>query len=239
MDKSVSLMGGSSAAQQRNRLIIGGIIGVAIVAALAFILISSNRVSLTSSADLNNVPVTRTSDGAFVLGNPEAPVTIVEFADFTCPHCQDYEGTVDRFISEFVVTGKAKFEYRMLRSTRNPYGDFAAQIAECSETLKPGSFFIVHQRLFELTSAGLYDNLGQDIAERIDIPYANLLECTTEATQFVTDSNLGAESGVQGTPAVMVRYGDGPLQWVTLDGVTYNRGGLAFDTLSRVVNQAQ
>lgn len=238
MQKSVSLSG-SSPDQQRNRIIIGAIIGVAIIAAIAFILISSNRVSLSSTADLSTIPTSRAADGGFVLGDPNAPVTIVEFADFTCPHCQDYAGTIDRFISEFVVTGKAKFEYRMLRSTRNPYGDFAAQIAECSETLKPGSFFIVHNRLFELTSAGLYDNLGPDIAEHIGIPYGDLLQCTTEATQFVTDSNLGAESGVQGTPAVMVRYGDGPLQWVTIDGTTYNRGGLAFDTISKVVNQAQ
>src|SRR5215207_4842489 len=32
----------------------------------------------------------RLSDGGFIIGDPDAPITIVEFADWACPHCQDY-----------------------------------------------------------------------------------------------------------------------------------------------------
>jgi hypothetical protein len=44
---------------------------------------------------------------------------------------------------------------------------------------------------------------------------------------------------VQGTPAIMVRFSDGPLQWITMGGQTYNRGGLAYETLAALVNQSQ
>ena len=56
-----------------------------------------------------DIPQSRTEDGAFVLGDPDAPVTIVEFADFMCPHCQAYQTTVNRFIEQYVATGQAKF----------------------------------------------------------------------------------------------------------------------------------
>lgn len=241
MDKTAAAPKGAqgSASQQRNMLFIGALIGVAVVAAAAFIFLSSNRVDLSADIDFSALQQSRQDDGGFVLGNPNAPVTVVEFADFTCPHCQDYHSTTKRFIQEFVVTGKARFEYRMLRSTRNPYGDFVAQIAECSETLKPGSFWTTHDRLFELTSAGLYENIGQDIANQIGVSYSELLQCTAEARQFITDSNLGTNAGVQGTPAIMVRFNNGPLQWVTMNGQTFNRGGVAYETLAALVNQSQ
>ena len=55
----------------------------------------------------------RTDDGGFVLGNPEAPVKIIEFSDFLCASCQNYEPVISSFIREFVVSGQAQFEYRI------------------------------------------------------------------------------------------------------------------------------
>src|SRR6188474_1184283 len=52
-----------------------------------------------------DIPFSRTEDGAPVLGNPDAPITIIEFADFACPFCQRYEPTMQEFIQEYVATG--------------------------------------------------------------------------------------------------------------------------------------
>jgi len=68
--------------------------------------------------------------GDIVVGKPEAPVTIIEYASLTCPHCAAFQiNTLPDFKKEYVDTGKVKIVYR----------DFpldgialrAAQIARC------------------------------------------------------------------------------------------------------------
>jgi protein-disulfide isomerase len=54
-----------------------------------------------------HIPFSHTDDGAPVLGNPDAPITIIEFADFACPYCQRYEPTMQVFIDTYVATGRA------------------------------------------------------------------------------------------------------------------------------------
>jgi protein-disulfide isomerase len=48
-----------------------------------------------------------------VLGNPDAPVTVIEYASPTCPHCATFHNTVyEPFKTEYVDTGKVKFILR-------------------------------------------------------------------------------------------------------------------------------
>jgi len=222
--------------QQRYLAVVVIVVAVAAIAAIAVILTSSNTTAAVR--DYSNIPQSRTEDGAFVLGNPDAPVTIVEFADFTCPHCQEYSESIHRFIDEFVVTGKAKFEYRMFPIVHPQYAPFTAQLAECAAELSPGSFWNAHDLIFQLSSAGRYDAMGRLVAERFDLEYSDLLDCAGSAQQYTTDMNLGREVGVQGTPAVMVRYGDGPLQWMSSNGQPM-RGGVAYSVISEVVTSIQ
>ena len=49
---------------------------------------------------------------------------------------------------------------------------------------------------------------------------------------------MGQQAGVTGTPAIMIRYKDGPLQWITIGGQTLNRGGVPYSTLAQVVQAA-
>ena len=39
----------------------------------------------------SGVPMSRTADGAFVLGDPSAGIKLIEFADFLCTSCQNYQ----------------------------------------------------------------------------------------------------------------------------------------------------
>src|SRR5258706_11399400 len=50
---------------------------------------------------------------AHVLGNPEAPITIIEYASLTCPHCAEFDKSVLPQIKQtYIDTGKAKLVYR-------------------------------------------------------------------------------------------------------------------------------
>ena len=52
-------------------------------------------------------------DEDFVIGNSEAPITIIEYASMSCSHCADFHNnTLDDLKSEYIDTGKVKFVFR-------------------------------------------------------------------------------------------------------------------------------
>lgn len=219
--------------QRQQLIVISSIVGVAII--LAIVLIAVNNQSSASSIDFAEIPQSRTDDGAFVLGNPDAPVTIVEFADFACPHCQQYRQTVDQFIREHVATGNAKFEFRFFPTTGGQRTTFAGQVAQCAEEQQEGSFWKAYEIFYELATTGQYgDQMGRVVAERLGLDYSQILNCTSDANQPATDLALGRRLGVTGTPAVMVRYGNADPTYISLGGRTYNSGGVPYDVLAQV-----
>ncbi len=227
--------------QQRNMLIIGAIIAAAAVVAMLAIVISSNNVVSGRAEGYDSLPQSRTSDGAFVLGNPDAPITIIEFADFACPHCQDYAPTMHQLIDEFVVTGKAKLEYRMFISGADPtYGPYVAQLAECAEDMKPGSFWQAHDTLFELGSRARFNSTtASTLADRLGLQYSALLSCAEKADQYTNDVRVGDSLGVASTPTIMYRIDDGRPQFVNADGRVWDRGPVPYEILGALISTAQ
>ncbi len=52
-------------------------------------------------------------DSDFVLGSPEAPITIIEYASMSCSHCADFHNdTLESLKTEYIDTGKVKFVFR-------------------------------------------------------------------------------------------------------------------------------
>jgi len=227
--------------QQRTLLIIGVIAVIAVIVAIIAIVISNNSIPTASNMTYAEVPKNRTPDGGFVIGNPDAPVTIVEFADFACPHCQAYSSDIAKFVHEYVFTGKAKFEYRMFISAADPtYGPYTAQLAECTDTIKPGTFWQAHDILFELGSRGRFnETTARTLAERVDVNYSELLGCAQDAEQFTKDVQFGSSMGVQSTPTIMVRKGNTDPQFIRSGGQTWDRGPVPYELLVAVVEGNQ
>ena len=63
-----------------------------------------------------------TAEGGYLMGNPEAPMRLVEYGSIACSHCADFETEQGRAIRDQVRSGRASFEYR-------PYLIFAADPA--------------------------------------------------------------------------------------------------------------
>jgi protein-disulfide isomerase len=65
-----------------------------------------------------------TAEGGFRMGNPNAPIQLVEFVSLTCPHCRNFAGQgAPSVVSDYVRSGRASFEIR-------PFPlDFVAAIA--------------------------------------------------------------------------------------------------------------
>jgi protein-disulfide isomerase len=90
-----------------------------------------------------------------VQGNPEASVTLIEYASYTCPHCKNFHSeTYPQLKKDFIDTGKIKFVYREVYFDR--YGLWASMIARCAGT--PEKFFgitdLIYEQQAEWTRAG-------------------------------------------------------------------------------------
>ena len=194
--------------RSNNQIIIALVIAAAVIAALAFVVLSSQGGSSSDGSAYADIPQARQADGGFVLGSADAPITIVAFEDFLCSHCQRFKPTVDQFIAKYVATGMARFEYRIFPAVHPGYSPLAGKLVECADSLRPGSFWHAHDVLFEIASARAFsDQSSRTFAESMDMSYADLLECTADATQVDIDTQLGTQLGVTGTPTIMVRYG--------------------------------
>lgn len=197
-------------APKQKKLILGAVLLIAVVVAAVFVVLSMQSSPGSQSTDYGQIPQSRGDDGAFIIGDPAAPITIIAFEDFLCSHCQRYKSTVDKLISEYVAKGMARFEYRFTPVVDPAYSRLTAQLAECADDLRPGSFWTAHDRLFELASARRFnDSSARSFAEMMDMSYAELLECTREASQVDIDLRLATQLEVGGTPTVYFRIGDG------------------------------
>ncbi len=182
----------------------------------------------------------RTADGAFILGDPSAPVTIVEFADFACPHCQAYRPAMAQFIESYVRTGRARLEFRFFPTAGGELTVLAARAAECADEQSPGAFWEAHELLYDYATSSRYDNqIPERLAADLDVDANALMACLVTANQIERDVALARELGVTGTPAVLIRYGDGIAHFIEMEGQTYRNGGPHFGILSAAVEMGQ
>lgn len=73
----------------------------------------------------------RTADGGLIIGNPEAPIKIVEFASLTCGACAQFSAdSGEELKKDFIDSGRVSFELRHF--LRNPIDLLAASIIECA-----------------------------------------------------------------------------------------------------------
>ena len=97
-----------------------------------------------------------------VLGDPDAPVTFMEYASFTCPHCANFHnGPFQKLKSEYIDTGKVKMVYRDVFFDR--FGLWASMIARCD----PNRFFGISSMLYEQQKEWLAGNEPAAIADNL------------------------------------------------------------------------
>jgi len=165
---------------------------------------------------LDGIPRTRTADGAFIIGNPDARVTIVAFEDFLCPHCQTYQSIVKEFFRDYVATGQARFEFRMLPISQQSPVVFA--VAECAGELEPGGFWPAHDYLFQQAAAGTLNpnTILRESSNELDLAYSDLLDCVGNADQVATDTQIASAEGINATPTIRWRLDGGSLRFSPL-----------------------
>jgi protein-disulfide isomerase len=109
--------------------------------------------------------VQATPQGGFRMGNPAAPVKLIEYGSLTCPHCRafDEEGATP-LIATYVKSGKVSYEYRSY--VRDALDMAAALIARCGGAK---SFFPIARSLYDNqpTWTGKVENAPSDTIDRL------------------------------------------------------------------------
>ncbi len=146
-----------------------------------------------------------------VLGPGDAPVTLVEYGDYECPHCRQVVPIIRQLRAQF--GDRLRYVFRNFPlSTRHPNAQLAAEAAEAAAA--QGKFWEMHELMFEHQGTLDKRNLVQYAAQLgLDVErFERELTEHVHAGQVREDFLSGVRSGANGTPTFYlngVRY-DGP-----------------------------
>ncbi|KQS02131.1 protein-disulfide isomerase [Sphingomonas sp. Leaf357] len=180
--------------------------------------------------------VAQTKEGGFVMGNPAAPLKLVEYGSRLCPTCGAFANTgMKPLIDTYVKSGKVSYEFREYLVHGAP--DFApALLGRCVGTT---AFFPVLEQMFaaqstilpkmedaqafqatlqgkppEVFATAWAEKLGYiDFVKQRGLPEAKARACLTdkaEIDKMVKNMDLGTQMGVSGTPSFFLN--GNPLQ---------------------------
>lgn len=171
-----------------------------------------------------------------ILGNPDAPIKVVEYADLECPHCKVFNATMHRVMDYYntAASGKVAWVYRHFPlASIHPKAPKEAEAAECaSDQGGDASFYKFIDRLYEITPGDNKLDLAQlpVIAKEIGLNVDTFNSCLSSGkyTKRVQESYAEAiAAGGQGTPFILVMVGS--------DSVVLN-GNQPYDSMRAAID---
>lgn len=193
-------------AQQRRRLVsVLTVAGVALIFAAILILPNLRSAGNVISPPDRDYPM---ADGN-AMGDPDAPVTIVEYSDFQCPFCRRFhDETLPGLIDQYISDGMVYFEYRNFAFI-GPESVQAANAALCASD--QNSFWGYAATLFANQTGenvGAFDEtrllaFGEEIGLNMD-SFSSCVESGDYAAQVDQDRLDGQQAGVSSTPSFLV-----------------------------------
>lgn len=148
-----------------------------------------------------------------ILGNNEAPVTIIEFSDYECPFCKRYvEQAYVQIKKDYIDTGKVKMIYRdNPLPSHEPLATTEAMAANCArEQGSDEAYFKYHDEVFKRTTSngnGLTIEDLYKIATYLDLNSEKLKECVESdryRSEIIRDSQDASVIGATGTPTFFI-----------------------------------
>jgi protein-disulfide isomerase len=202
--------------QRRRQRLTVGIISVVVAAILlALILILVNQpaeapIPEDAVARYVDIPQSESIEGFPKLGSSDAPVKVVEYASFDCPHCREFHETVFPTLIERVRAGEVEFTYVPLYNTGAiANGEGAARAAICAA--KQGQFWPLHDALFDWQGAyantAFSDNRFRTGIANLGIDSGLWAQCfnSAETTQILNAAvSAGQLQNISGTPTIVI-----------------------------------
>jgi protein-disulfide isomerase len=182
-------------------------------------------------------PIKISLDDDPIRGDPNAPITIVEFSDFQCPFCARFHvQTLPSLLEEYIDTGKVNLVYRDFPiQSIHPNALPAAVAAECAN--EQGQYWEYHDTLFEkqsgwsrLDSTAVIAMFSQYAAD-LDLEqqqFDSCLETGKYLEEVQGDLSDGRDYDITGTPGFFI--GNDQIGFVKLNGAQ------PFDSFQRVID---
>lgn len=238
---------------QRTRRVrmLGGVLLLAVVIVGVAIAISASGGS--SSAPKPNSTAARQASGtvntllagipqkATTLGSPTAPVTVTEFGDLECAHCQDFALNAEsQLIANDVKSGKVKLVYRSLATASGANPDKNAFMNQQSAAYAAGAqnkawnyiLLFYHEQGQEGTAYVTQSYLNGLAAQ---IPGLNLPQWLSQSRSYTgqvsADEQAAAAGGYSSTPTILVQGPKGQAQPI--------QGVADYGTLESVVKSVE
>lgn len=137
-----------------------------------------------------------------ITGGAAAPVTIIEFADFECPHCALSVPVLDELVRRY--EGKVRLVFKHFPIERHEHAEAAARAATAAQ--RQGKFWEMHHLLFAHQEALAREDLFR-YAEQLGLDMAQFgrdFESPEVAQSVQADHRLAEEAGVDGTPTYFI-----------------------------------
>ncbi len=188
----------------------------------AAILFSGSRTAAPVIAQKNtepNIPtkaVIRPVDSTdAVRGNPNAPIKVIEYSDYDCPFCKQFDETMNQIIKDFGVTGKVAWVYRQFPIVQlHPNAPKISEAALCVQELGGAdAFWKFSDTVFQSREINEKTNMTRlpEYAEKAGVKRADFSKCfDSGAKKDTVDASIAeaATAGAQGTPYSIVVVGD-------------------------------
>lgn len=139
----------------------------------------------------------------WITGNKNAKVTLVEFSDFECPYCSQFEPTVTKVLQDYKDKVRVVYKHYPLTSI-HPQAQKAAEAAECAGD--QGKFWDMHAKLFGNQTTLSVDNFkvwAKDLGLNTS-KFNSCLDKGDKAAKVAADQKYGDSVGVTGTPTSFV-----------------------------------
>lgn len=149
------------------------------------------------------------ADDDAVLGDPNAPVTMIEFSDYECPFCKrHFMQTFPKIKEKYIDTGKVKFIFRDFPLANHPRAQVASMASECVREQKGDkAFFAFHDLVFLNAPNSLNTDNLLAYAKEAGADEALVKTCLEEnkfLAEVQKDLADGQLAGVQGTPGFLI-----------------------------------
>ncbi|NLT04835.1 MAG: thioredoxin domain-containing protein [Solirubrobacterales bacterium] len=231
---------------RKQRLWLLGGVAVAAIAVVAVLALVSggddspdglgDGSSLNAAAEVDELFAGIPQDG-ITLGDPDAPITLVEFADLQCPFCAQFaRDAIPTLVRDYVRTGDVKMDLRLLtflgpesmRAAQVTYAaglqDLAWQYADLffNNQGQEGSGYVTEEFLREI---------GEGV-DGLDVDAALEQSTSAEVDALIKRSESAAQTlGVSSTPSFFVRRGEGTLEEIQLGELSAEAVGAELDRL--------
>jgi protein-disulfide isomerase len=209
--------------QRQQRLLIFGVIVVAAVLIVAAIAGPAIREALAPVGEIVQVtPQPRPQASANTMGDPNAPVKIIEYSDFQCPFCKQFaDQTEAQLVENYIATGKVYFEYvsmgnwvsrNIAQSTGRPERFESRNAAEAALCAGDQNKFWEYHDILYANALGEDEGYFTDkrlaaYAETVGLDLNQFNDCYDSAKyrdQVAKGYTDGVAAGVSGTPAFFI-----------------------------------